>query len=91
VAFYRGADYCVLVFDVSNQESFENLNKCKDEFVDQAGPRDPQNFPFFCIGNKIDVEENKRMVSLIQMRIIAGHERNGVDVVCGESTSYSVL
>jgi hypothetical protein len=28
----------------------------------QADPRDPENFPFVVIGNKIDVEEGKRMV-----------------------------
>ena len=62
VAFYRGADCCVLVYDVNNQKSFENLNNWKDEFLIQASPRDPQNFPFICVGNKIDVEESKRMV-----------------------------
>jgi GTPase SAR1 family protein len=63
VAFYRGADCCVLVYDVNNQKSFENLNNWKDEFLIQASPRDPQNFAFICVGNKIDVEENKRMVA----------------------------
>ena len=29
----------------------------------QASPRDPENFPFVVIGNKIDMEEGKRMVS----------------------------
>ena len=62
MAFYRGADCCVLVYDVNNQKSFENLNNWKDEFLIQASPRDPQNFAFICVGNKIDVEENKRMV-----------------------------
>jgi Ras-related protein Rab-7A len=62
VAFYRGADCCVLVYDVNNQKSFENLNNWKDEFLIQASPRDPQNFAFICVGNKIDVEESKRMV-----------------------------
>ena len=28
----------------------------------QASPRDPENFPFVVIGNKIDMEEGKRMV-----------------------------
>ncbi|KAJ7835297.1 P-loop containing nucleoside triphosphate hydrolase protein [Mycena leptocephala] len=41
VAFYRGADCCVLVYD----------------------PHDPENFPFVVLGNKIDVEENKRQVT----------------------------
>jgi len=29
----------------------------------QASPHDPDNFPFVVLGNKIDVEENKRQVT----------------------------
>ncbi|GAA5835658.1 hypothetical protein JCM5353_004694 [Sporobolomyces roseus] len=63
VAFYRGADVCVLVYDVNSSKSFETLDSWRDEFLIQASPRDPENFPFVVIGNKIDVEDSKRMVS----------------------------
>ncbi|MDI1489426.1 MAG: Rab GTPase ypt7 [Ramalina farinacea] len=63
VAFYRGADCCVLVYDVNNSKSFETLDAWRDEFLIQAGPREPDNFPFVVIGNKIDVEESKRAIS----------------------------
>ncbi|CAG8432777.1 510_t:CDS:10 [Diversispora eburnea] len=63
VAFYRGADCCVLVYDVNNAKSFETLDSWRDEFLIQASPRDPENFPFVVLGNKIDMEESKRMVS----------------------------
>ncbi|KAL1887735.1 Rab GTPase ypt7 [Sporothrix stenoceras] len=62
VAFYRGADCCVLVFDVNNAKSFEAIEGWRDEFLVQASPRDPDNFPFVVLGNKIDVEESKRVV-----------------------------
>jgi len=62
VAFYRGADCCVLVFDVNNVKSFETLDSWRDEFLIQASPRDPDNFPFVVLGNKVDVEDTKRMV-----------------------------
>ncbi|KAL6075263.1 Ras-related protein Rab-7A [Balamuthia mandrillaris] len=62
VAFYRGADACVLVFDVNVAKTFENLNSWREEFLIQAGPRDPDNFPFIVLGNKIDLE-NSRVVS----------------------------
>ena len=61
VAFYRGADCCVLVFDVNVAKTFENLDSWRDEFLIQAGPRDPENFPFVVLGNKIDLE-NQRVV-----------------------------
>ena len=46
VAFYRGADCCVLVYDVNNNKSFEALDSWRDEFLIQASPRDPESFPF---------------------------------------------
>ncbi|CAL5385647.1 unnamed protein product [Camellia sinensis] len=64
VAFYRGADCCVLVYDVNVMKSFDNLNNWREEFLIQASPSDPENFPFVVIGNKIDVDGgNNRVVS----------------------------
>lgn len=59
VAFYRGADCCVLVFDVTNANSFKTLDSWRDEFLIQASPRDPENFPFVVLGNKIDLENRQ--------------------------------
>lgn len=36
VAFYRGADCCVLVYDVNSQKTFENLDNWRDEFLIQV-------------------------------------------------------
>lgn len=36
VAFYRGADCCVLVYDVNNAKSFEALDNWRDEFLIQV-------------------------------------------------------
>ncbi|KFK32858.1 hypothetical protein AALP_AA6G296000 [Arabis alpina] len=63
-AFYRGADCCVLVYDVNNLKSFETLNNWHMEFLKQANPMDPETFPFVLIGNKTDVDGgNTRVVS----------------------------
>ncbi|AQK88032.1 Ras-related protein RABG3a [Zea mays] len=63
VAFYRGADCCVLVYDVNVKRSFNTLDTWHDEFLNQAGPSDPQRFPFILVGNKIDLDGgSKRMV-----------------------------
>jgi len=63
VAFYRGADCCVLVYDVNSSKSFDTLDSWRDEFLIQASPRDPESFPFVVLGNKIDVGEERRMIS----------------------------
>ncbi|KAA0202681.1 hypothetical protein HAZT_HAZT000001 [Hyalella azteca] len=56
VAFYRGADCCVLVYDVTSPDSFKALDSWRDEFLIQASPRDADNFPFVVLGNKVDLE-----------------------------------
>ncbi|KIZ00032.1 Small GTPase [Monoraphidium neglectum] len=62
VAFYRGADCCVLVYDVNATKTFESLDNWRDEFLLQAQPRDPENFPFIVLGNKIDEDEGRSRV-----------------------------
>lgn len=64
-AFYRGADCCVLVYDVNVLRSFETLQNWHEEFLkQQADPADTEAFPFILLGNKIDVDGgNSRAVS----------------------------
>ncbi|KAI7688840.1 hypothetical protein SSS_01409 [Sarcoptes scabiei] len=66
VAFYRGADCCVLVYDVTSPGSFKSLDSWRDEFLIQASPRDPENFPFVVIANKIDLENRAVSVKRAQ-------------------------
>lgn len=56
VAFYRGADCCMLVFDVTVPKTFETLDSWLEEFLIQANPKHRDNFPFAVIGNKIDLD-----------------------------------
>lgn len=55
VAFYRGADSCVLVYDVTDAKTFTNLDSWMDEFLVHAVPRNQQTFPFIVVGNKADL------------------------------------
>ena len=66
VAFYRGADACILCYDITNPKSFENLAHWQQEFLRQANPHDAQSFPFVIIGNKVDLERTKRRVRKTQ-------------------------
>ncbi|CDW83777.1 cg5915-pa [Stylonychia lemnae] len=61
VAFYRGAEACVLVYDITNQRSFENLNIWKQDFLVKANPKNPDHFPFFVFGNKLDKAEERKV------------------------------
>uniref|UniRef100_A0ACB8F5H0 Ras- protein Rab-7b n=2 Tax=Sphaerodactylus townsendi TaxID=933632 RepID=A0ACB8F5H0_9SAUR len=58
--FYKGADACVLAFDVTDKDSFESLNYWRKDFLQKVTPTE-QNFPMVVLGNKIDLK--KREVS----------------------------
>jgi len=63
VAFYRGADSCVLVYDITDSKSFDNLESWMDEFLVHAAPRNSDSFPFVVLGNKADLGSSRRQVS----------------------------
>jgi len=60
-AFYRGADVCILVYDITDRQSFAALESWRNEFLVQAGPSNPNQFPFVVIGNKVDMEGNRQV------------------------------
>lgn len=68
VAFYRGADAAMLVYDITDPLSLEHLSHWRSEFLNQVGgglmsstmPHDVQ-FPFVIVGNKSDKEANRRI------------------------------
>lgn len=61
MSHFRGADCCVLVFDVTQPYSLLNLHAWRDEFLIYAvSPHsDPDTFPFIAIGNKTDDIKNR--------------------------------
>ncbi|KAJ3313244.1 Ras- protein Rab-7A [Boothiomyces sp. JEL0838] len=60
-AFYRGADACILVYDVTKPESFHNLTTWIHNFIQNSNITQPEKFPFYIIGNKIDLVEQRKI------------------------------
>ena len=60
-AFYRGADACVIVYDITQQKSFDSIEGWKHEFIMQGGIKDADKFPFVIIGNKSDRESDRKV------------------------------
>ena len=60
-AFYRGADCCALVYDVTQPATFDHLLDWKQIFLTKSAPSDIENFPFLVMGNKADLEENRKI------------------------------
>ena len=58
-AFYRGADACVLVYDITNEQSFVRIEDWRNNFIEQAAIEDPKSFPFLLVANKCDLEHER--------------------------------
>ncbi|KAL4276451.1 hypothetical protein AHAS_Ahas20G0208500 [Arachis hypogaea] len=85
-AFYRGADCCVLVYDVNAHNTFDTLNNWHDEFIKQADLNDHEAFPFVLLGNKVDVDGgNSRKVLEKDLAIF------GFFIALGRSTRSFLL
>lgn len=60
VSFYRGADGALLVYDVTDPHSLDNLDHWRKEFMQQVGgvvaelSETATQFPFVVLGNKVD-------------------------------------
>ena len=74
-SFYRNAECCVLVCDLTDEKSFEGLEKWRTEFLNKLAPKDPDNFPFVLIGNKCD-KSDERKVKKEQLKLYCESHNN---------------
>ena len=58
-SYYRKADCCLLVYDISNRYTFDQL---KDYFIETINEKCKKNIQIILLGNKTDLED-KRQVS----------------------------
>eukprot|EP00484_Ammonia_sp_Unknown_P006331 CAMPEP_0197056042 /NCGR_PEP_ID=MMETSP1384-20130603/77848_1 /TAXON_ID=29189 /ORGANISM="Ammonia sp." /LENGTH=214 /DNA_ID=CAMNT_0042489869 /DNA_START=7 /DNA_END=651 /DNA_ORIENTATION=- len=68
VAFYRGANAAIIVYDVSNRKSFDALDAWIENFIENASPQKVNQFPFIIFGNKCDLDESQWAVSKQEAR-----------------------
>jgi Ras-related protein Rab-7A len=67
-SFYRGAHGALLVYDVNNASSIEQIAQWRDECL--AHQEADVYFPLVVIGNKIDVREQKKPEDRVDQREI---------------------
>eukprot|EP01096_Ripella_sp_DP13-Kostka_P013004 TRINITY_DN554_c0_g1_i2.p1 TRINITY_DN554_c0_g1~~TRINITY_DN554_c0_g1_i2.p1 ORF type:complete len:419 (+),score=177.57 TRINITY_DN554_c0_g1_i2:72-1259(+) len=83
VAFYRGADAAIIVFDLHDRASFDHLDSWKKGFEENAGST---SIPMLLIGNKSDVEADR---TVTQEEIDAWTAANGdIPFVETSATDY---
>lgn len=58
--FFRNADCCLLLCDLLNPKSLDNLETWRSEFLALSSPAHPLDFPFAVISMKKDREKDRR-------------------------------
>ena len=59
--YYRNVCCCLFVFSIDNLESFDALEKHKNQFMEVISK---ENFPFVLVGNKLDLKNEQCQVEI---------------------------
>ena len=57
--YYKGANGIILIYDVTNKQSYENVKNWLTQIKEEAN----SNVIIYLAGNKIDVEEDQRVIT----------------------------
>jgi len=64
-SFFRGSDACILVYDITNQRSFEALSEWVEQFTSGVGVKNQNikdsDYIFLVLGNKCDLDEERQV------------------------------
>lgn len=77
VTFFRGSDACILVYDITDQRSFDSLTQWVDQFLQGVGansnsPKD-SGFIFVVLGNKCDLIDQRQVSSDVAKEFCTQH------------------
>ena len=56
--YYKGANGIILIYDVTNMQTYENVKNWISQIKEEANP----NVIIYLVGNKIDVPDDQRLV-----------------------------
>ena len=62
--FYKGAECCFLVYDITSNRSFDSLGGWHSDFLAAIDTKDPKQFPFIVLGNKHDKAESREVAEV---------------------------
>ena len=60
-SFFKNTHCCVLVCDLTNEKSFEKLEKWRTKFLNILDNKENDNFPFVLIGNKCEQSDERKV------------------------------
>ena len=60
LTYYRNADACLLVYDITNKDSY---NECKNYYSKNIKEKCKKNIKIILLGNKTDLENDRKVAS----------------------------
>ena len=87
--YIRNAQGCLLVFDLTDENSFNNIEIWRNEFLNALNPRDGEKFPFILVGNKLDLN-NMIKVNEFQIKNYCDKHNNMPYFLCSAYTGKNV-
>lgn len=67
-SYYKGSEVCVVVFDLTNAETFDHVEEWIDEFKRVCHVETGEKFPICVVGNKADLEQERVIPKMEAMR-----------------------
>ena len=64
--YIKGSQGCLCVWDVTNKNSLSHIDAWIEELIQSVNITDLKNYPLIIIGNKIDLDYDKRLVARAQ-------------------------
>jgi len=75
-SYYRNAVGGLLVYDITNKRSFENLNSWLSDATQSA---EPHKLVFILVGHKADQDKNREVTKQEAMAFAADHDMNYIE------------
>ena len=85
-SYYRKADCCLLVYDITERNSFDEI---KDYFNEQVQEQCKKKIPVILLGNKTDLEENRAIPSEEAAKFCLENDYIFMETTCLKNTNVS--
>ena len=72
-SYYRNTEICVLTFDLTNINSFKNVEKWYKDFINISNIPEKNDFPFVLFGNKSDLIDDIKVKEKEVKKFCVGH------------------
>ena len=58
-SFFRNSEACLIVFDLTSADSFDDIEKWRELFLEEIDSNERKGIPFVLLGNKNDLIDKK--------------------------------